>query len=117
MAESSGGRPFFGATAQMPLAGHERGIAGFFEEFGDRGGCFGKVVLVGRGVGDGALVGVIVVDHGADADLPRIAAGHDGRAGRAATGSVVEGAEFDALGGEVVEVGRLDFGAVAGGSE
>jgi len=53
----------------VPLAGHERAIAGGPERFGNRGGVFGEVIIVGGAVGIGADALGVVVDHVADARL------------------------------------------------
>lgn len=55
----------------------------------------------------------VALHHVADAGLVRIDTGEDRGAGGAATRIRVELAEVRTLGGEAIQVGRVDFGTVA----
>lgn len=102
--EAAVGGPVGAGLADVPFAGHECGVAGGFEGFGEGDRLVVEIALVG---GEAA-----VLDHVADAGLVGVAAGEQGGAGGAAAGAVVELGEADAAIGEFLEVGGGDFAAV-----
>ena len=98
-------RPVRALLPDMPLAGHQRGVAGVLEDFGNRDAVVVQKPLVRRHPE--------IADHVADTGLMGIETGQQGRPCRAAAGRVVELSEAQALGRERVQVRGRDLPAVA----
>ena len=91
--------------AHVPLAGHGGEVARAAQHLGD-----GDAAVVEPAAVAGHAV---VLGHVPDAGLVRIQAGQQRGARRAAAAGVVELREAQAAGGQLVEVRRGDFAAVA----
>ena len=89
----------------MPFTRHVSAVAGGFKGLGD-----GDAFLVEEAL---VLWNAVVARHVADARLVRIKAGEERGAGGTATGGIVELGEAEAVGGEGVEIGRVDLTSVA----
>ncbi len=96
----------FGQAARdVPLAAHVRLVAVALERLRDGDAALVQVA--------GVALGTRVVGEDADAGLVRVQAGQHRRPRRAAARGVVELREAQPVGGEAVEVRRLDLAAVA----
>lgn len=95
----------FGDGGDVPFAGHVGAVAGRLESLGDGEALGVEIAAVG---GEAVVTG-----HMTDACLMRVEAGEEGASRRAAAAGVVELREAEAVAGELVEVGRVDFAAIA----
>ena len=105
LVERTGGRALF-HRGEVPLADAERGVARLAQHLGDRGGVVADVAELVRESG-------AEVRHGTHPDGVLRAPGQQRRSGRRAQRRHVEVRELQAVGGERVDVRRVDVGAVA----
>ena len=88
----------------MPLTDTVGTVAGGFEHFGNGGRAVQAAAVT---------LMTAILHHVADAGLMGITAGEERRASGATAGGVVELSKTEAVPGERVEIGRLNFAAVA----
>ena len=103
------------AFAEVPFAEHGGGVAGGFKGLGEDGDVEGEAGdVVGGAEGAGLPVEAVDAADGVDAGAGAVLAAHEGGAGGLAVLGVVVAGEFEALGGEFVDVRRLVVGAAEG---
>ena len=89
----------------MPLARHQRAIATGAQHFGNGDTIIAQVALIGARA--------TVLHHVADAGLVGVETGQQRGAGGAAARAIVHLRAADAVTLHVIEIGRLNFGAIA----
>ncbi|MNO70235.1 hypothetical protein D3C76_611100 [compost metagenome] len=103
-------RPLVRLQAQVPFADHEGAVAALFQQFGDRIGTLVQITLVPRLA---PLKGLQGFRHGTEAGEVVVGAGHQHRARNRTGRRGVQVGELQAIPGQLIQGGRIDFAAVA----